>query len=319
MWGVKILAVKKIHLRMHKMKFKNKVYEDLVKDLINDAFYIESRSNRGKISTVRQYSEVVIRKLLDIPQGTQVTLGDFEVIKALKVASSNDKFLMKAVRKLQKLGNKCTHTENLSPISDCDVDSAINALFNLYAGLFVLYFKKYKFGSSNEVVRAFSILPPIIRCIVLENLYENDKSNLLVIDKLCLVLLKAYDKNDALNWLNQRKCELSSTLPYTPEAIADIEAVHGKLQAELVVANAPANMYICCLERIEEVSSILEQQGLLYNNFEQAKQLYLDVGVLDQDSSENTEFNDIMEFVYLGRKVEENDKLKNKHLYNVTF
>jgi hypothetical protein len=73
------------------------------------------------------------------------------------------------------------------------------------------------------------------------------------------------------------------------------------------------------LERIEEVSSILEQQGLLYNNFEQAKQLYLDVGVLDQDSSENTEFNDIMEFVYLGRKVEENDKLKNKHLYNVTF
>ncbi|WP_343482283.1 hypothetical protein, partial [Enterobacter cloacae] len=145
------------------MKFKNKVYEDLVKDLINDAFYIESRSNRGKISTVRQYSEVVIRKLLDIPQGTQVTLGDFEVIKALKVASSNDKLLMKAVRKLQKLGNKCTHTENPSPISDCDVDSAINALFNLYAGLFVLYFKKYKFGSSNEVVRAFSILPPIIR------------------------------------------------------------------------------------------------------------------------------------------------------------
>jgi hypothetical protein len=66
-------------------------------------------------------------------------------------------------------------------------------------------------------------------------IYENDKSNLLVIDKLCLVLLKAYDKNDALNWLNQRKCELSSTLPYTPEAIADIESVHGKLQAELVV------------------------------------------------------------------------------------
>jgi hypothetical protein len=175
---------------------------------------------------------------------------------------------------------------NPSPISDCDLDSAINALFNLYAGLFVLYFKKYKFGSSNEVVRAFSILPRLLD-VLFSKIYENDKSNLLVIDKLCLVLLKAYDKNDALNWLNQRKCELSSTLPYTPEAIADIESVHGKLQAELVV-NAPANMYICCLERIEEVSSILEQQGLLYNNFEQAKQLYLDVGVLDQDSSENT-------------------------------
>lgn len=300
------------------MKFKNQVYEDLVKDLINDAFYIESRSNRGKISTVRQYSEIVMRKLLDIPQGEKVTLGDFEIIKKLKNSSSDDKILMKAVRKLQKLGNKCTHTENPKPISDKDVDSSINALFNLYAGLFVLYFKKYKFGCNSEVISAFSILPPIIRYIVLENLYSSDKSNLLVIDKLCLVLLKAFDKNDALNWLNERKDELSSMLPYTPEAIANIEAVSGKQHAALVVANAPANMYICCLERLEEVSVILERQGLLYNNFEQAKQLYLDKGLLDNDKPENEEFNDIMEFVYLGRKVEKNEKLKTRHLYTIT-
>lgn len=300
------------------MKFKNQVYEDLVKDLINDAFYIESRSNRGKISTIRQYSEVVIRKLLDFPQGEKVTLGDFEVIKKLKTVSSNENLLMKAVRKIQKLGNKCTHTENPNPIPDEDVDSAIRALFNLYASLFVLFFKKYRFGSSNEIASAFSILPPIIRYIVLESLYSSDKNNLLVIDKLCLVLLKAFDKNDALVWLNERKDELSSILPYTPEAIADIEAAHGKQYASLVVSKAPSNMYVCCLERLEEVSVILEQQGLLYNNFEQAKQLYLDKGILDNDKAENEEFNDIMEFVYLGRKVEQNEKLKNQHLYSVT-
>ncbi|MBL5860052.1 hypothetical protein JBO49_05410 [Serratia fonticola] len=299
------------------MKFKNQAYEDLVKDLINDAFYIESRSNRGKISTVRQYSEVVIRKLLDIPQGKKVTLGDFEVIKKLEAASSDNKFLMGAVRKLQKLGNKCTHTDNPKPILDADVDSAIEALFKLYASLFVLHFKKYKFGSSNEIMSVFSILPPIIRFFVLDNLYSSDKNNLLVIDKLCLVLLKAFDKKDALNWLNEREGELSSILPYTPEAIADIEAAHGKLHAELVVANAPANMYICCLERLEKVALILEKQGLLYNNFEQAKQLYLDEGVLDNNNPENEEFNDIMEFVYLGRKVEINEKLNNRHLYSI--
>ncbi|WP_224653851.1 hypothetical protein [Pectobacterium versatile] len=300
------------------MKFKNQVYEDLVKDLINDAFYIESRSNRGKISTIRQYSEVVIRKLCDIPQGEEVTLGNFEVIKKLKAASSNDKFLMGAVRKLQKLGNKCTHTKNPKPILDTDVDSAIDALFKLYASLFILYFKKYKFGSSNEIVSVFSILPPIIRFFVLDNLYNSDKNNLLVIDKLCLVLLKAFDKKDALNWLNKRKSELSSILPYTPEAISDIEVAHGKLYAELVVANAPANMYICCLDRLEEVALILEKQGLLYNNFEQAKPLYLDEGVLDKNSTENEEFNDIMEFVYLGRKAEINEKLNKRHLYSIT-
>ncbi|MDT8624140.1 hypothetical protein RRW91_13750 [Klebsiella grimontii] len=300
------------------MKFKNQVYEDLVKDLINDAFYIESRSNRGKISTIRQYSEVVIRKLCDIPQGEEVTLGNFEVIKKLKATSSDDKFLMGAVRKLQKLGNKCTHTKNTKPILDTDVDSAIDALFKLYASLFILYFKKYKFGSCNEIVRAFSILPPIIRFFVLDNLYESDKKNLLVIDKLCLVLLKAFDKKDALNWLTARKSELSDILPYTPEAISDIEVAHGKLYAELVVANAPANMYICCLDRLEEVDLILKKQGLLYNNFEQAKPLYLDEGVLDNNSAENEEFNDIMEFVYLGRKSEINEKLNKRHLYSIT-
>lgn len=300
------------------MKFKNQVYEDLVKDLINDAFYIESRSNRGRISTVRQYSEIVIRKLLDLPQGEKVTLGDFDIIKKLKSVSSDNNLLIKSVRKIQKLGNKCTHTENPKPISNDDVNSAINALFDLYASLFYMYFKKYRFGSNNEVVRAFSILPPIIRYIVLDNLYGSDKSNLIVIDKLCLVLLKAFDKNDALTWLNERKGQLSSMLPYTPEAISDIEAIHGKLHATLVVANAPANMYICCLERLEEVSVILERQGLLYNNFEQAKQLYLDAGILDNGKPENEEFNDIMEFVYLGRKIEKNEKLKNRHSYSIT-
>ncbi|HDT5932493.1 TPA: hypothetical protein QHC26_002332 [Enterobacter kobei] len=298
------------------MKFKNQAYEDLVKDLINDAFYIESRSNRGKVATVRQYSEIVIRKLLDIPQGQKITLGDYEVIKKLKIASSNDKFLMKAVRKLQKLGNKCTHTENLNPILEADVDSAVEALFMLYSSLFVLYFKKHKFGTSNEIVSAFSILPPIIRFFVLENLYNNDKANLLVIDKLCLVLLKAFEKNDAILWLNNRKEELSGMLPYPPEYISELEKLYGKQNAELILSQAPANMYICCLERLEEVASILEKQGLLYNNFEQAKQLYLEEGILTNDNVENDEFNDIMEFVYLGRKTENNEKLKNLHLYN---
>lgn len=299
------------------MKFKNQTYEDLVKDLINDTFYIESRSSRGKISTIRQYSEVVIRKILDIPQGEKVTLGDFEVINKLKTVSSNDKLLMEAVRKLQKLGNKCTHTQDPKPILDVDVDSAIEALFKLYASLFVLHFKKYKFGSSSEVMSVFSILPPIIRFIVLENLYGSDKSNLQIIDKLCLVLLKAFNKNDALNWLNKRKGELSSILLYTPEAISDIEAAGGKQFAELIVANAPANMYVCCLERLEKVDLTLEKQGLLYNSFEQAKQLYLDEGVLDNNNPENKEFNDIMEFVYLGRKMERNEKLNERNLYSI--
>ncbi|HBR3474799.1 TPA: hypothetical protein L9S51_005280, partial [Klebsiella pneumoniae] len=101
---------------------------------------------------------------------------------------------------------------------------------------------------------------------------------------------------------------LSSILPYTPEAIAEIEVARGKQFAELIIANAPANMYVCCLERLEKVALTIEKQGLLYNSFEQAKQLYLNKGILDDNNPENKEFNDIMEFVYLGRKVEINEK-----------
>ncbi|WP_109398914.1 hypothetical protein [Proteus sp. TJ1640] len=298
------------------MNFKNQAYKDLVQDLISDAFYLESRSNRGKIATIRQYAEIVIRKLIDLPPNEKVTLGEHEIVKKLKDKTENDKQIMCSLRKLQTLGNKCTHTQTLGPISDDDVKSAINALFNLYAGLFVLYFKKYSFGSNAEVVTAFSILPPIIRYIVLDNLYNIDKNNLLVIDKLCLVLLKAFDKNNALKWINDRKEDLSNTLPYTPEAIAEIEETYGKDCAEQVVANAPKNMYVCCLERLNRVSQTLEAQGLLYNNFEQAKPLYLEKGILDTNTPENSKFNDIMDFVYLGRQAEDNEKLKNQHLYN---
>ncbi|MEM8324111.1 hypothetical protein Q4S25_12590 [Morganella morganii] len=298
------------------MNFKNQAYEDLVRDLISDAFYLESRSNRGKISTIRQYAEVVIRKLIDLPQNEKMTLGEYDIVKKLKDKTANDRQIMGALRKLQKLGNKCTHTNTLGPISDDDVKSAIDALFNLYAGLFILYFKKHTFGSNNEVVSVFSILPPIIRYIVLDNLYVIDKSNLLVIDKLCLVLLKAFDKDNAMRWIDERKEDLSNTLPYTEKAIAEIEATCGKNYAEQVVANAPKNMYVCCLERLEEVSKIIEQKGLLYNNFEQAKPLYLKKGILDANTPENIEFNDIMEFVYLGLKVDDNENLKNLHQYN---
>lgn len=107
-------------------------------------------------------------------------------------------------------------------------------------------------------------------------------------------------------------------MPYTPEAIADIEAAHGKECAEAVIANAPDSMYVSCLERLEEVSLILKKQGLLYNNFEQAMPLYLEKGILDNDTQENRDFNDIMEFVYLGRKEEKNEKLNSQYLYNIT-
>lgn len=112
---------------------------------------------------------------------------------------------MSHIKKLRELGDKCTHTQDPSLVLDDNISTAVNMLFNLYASLFVFHFKKYKFDSSNLIVSTFSILPPIIRYIVLNNLYDDNKNNLIIIDKLCLVILKSFDKDCAIQWIEDRK------------------------------------------------------------------------------------------------------------------
>ena len=299
------------------MKFRNEAYSDLVSDLILDAFYID-RPNRGKIASIRQFAEVVIRKILDLSENDKVTLGEKTIVNKLKEVSDDNQFLMSSINTIRLSGNKCTHTQEVGPITEQDVLNCIDSLFKIYASLFVLYFKKYKFGTNNEVMSAFSILPPIIRYLVLNELYQKNSDNLSIIDKLSLVLLKAFDKDKALSWIETRKEILSRVLPYTEEWIEHLKNTQGEFVAQHVIDNAPENMYVACIDRISEVEQIIKKNGLLYNNFEQAKQLYIYKGTLAGNEDEILEFNSIMEFVYLGRKMEENSKLENLESYIVT-
>lgn len=59
-------------------KFNNEQYQILVKDLMGDIFYSET-SNRNKIATIRQYAEVLVRKILDIDPCKKITIGEKEI------------------------------------------------------------------------------------------------------------------------------------------------------------------------------------------------------------------------------------------------
>jgi len=297
------------------MGFRNKTYTDLVNDLIVDAFYID-RPNRGKIASIRQYAEVVVRKILDLPESDKVTLGNEAIVQQLKQVSGDNQLLMESVDRIRLAGNKCTHTQETGQITEEDVRDCIDNLFNIYASIFVLYFQKYKFGSNNEIMRSFSILPPIIRYLALNELYEQCPENLSVIDKLSLVLLKAFDKERAIQWVEDRKEKLVDTLSYTEGGIEEIKKEHGNDAAQQIINNAPESMFVLCTERINEVEKIIKRNGLLYNNFEQAKQLYLNNGILDGSADEIKDFNSIMEFLYLGRK-EENQNLDKIDSYTI--
>ena len=141
-----------------------------------DPFY-SNISSRGRISSIRQYSEILIRKILDINPKKQITVGDITIVKSLKKKSNNNKLIVDALKNIQTLGNKYTHTQVTEIVSDENREKAFDALLDISAFLFVDYFSKYGFEKTPEVKSYFSLLPPELRYKVLNNLYEMDSSN----------------------------------------------------------------------------------------------------------------------------------------------
>lgn len=289
-------------------EFNNEVYRSLASDLIGDIFYLDGRSNRGKIASIRQYTEIIVRRILDYPQNNQLTIGNKKIQSRIKSYSANP-LMQDSIEIILNSGNSRSHTQVVEPPTDDDVEKVINALFNLYAFLLVDYFEKYEFGSNNEVMSSFSILPPIIRWITLDYLFKQDNTNTAIIDKLALVTVKAYDKETALNWVEDNKDLLSSLLSIKDSN--DIKEIIESVGIEYLPMFMNKTMYDVCIEKINSISHQFEQTGILYKNFEEAIEFYKENGKIGGNSEEITEFNSIMEFLYLGRKSIPSENKKN--------
>ena len=237
-------------------RFNNEVYEALINDLIYDSFYIEDRPFRGKIATIRQYSEIILRKIFDIPETEQVTLGKKSIQS--QIDSKNNLLLKNSVEIIRNFGNDNTHTKNVKSPTAEDFYKVTEALMNLYSYLFIEYFEKYRFGSNVIIMNTFSLLPPIIRNITLQNLYINDKNNPAIIYELSLAILKAKDKNAAIKWLNDEKEHLEKVSHLSDNELEFIQQIPALYDA------IPKNMYEFCINKINEVDEILNTNGILY-------------------------------------------------------
>lgn len=283
-------------------EFNNEAYQALVNDLLNDAFYLEGASRRGTIAKIRQYAEIVVRKILNLPQNATVELGNGKLQH--KIREKNNPLLLDAVKAINKIGSECTHTKSIREITEDDVNSTINSLFVLYASLLIEYFEKYEFGVKPEIVYSFSLLPPIIRYITLNYLYDKYPDNLMIIDKLSLVLLKALNKESAISWIENRKDTLERMHSVTRKAHKATIEKYGENTANLIYYGAP-NMYNLCIERVKSVAEDMRKRGQLYNDFESAIVFYQKARIVSDSSPDVKEFNSIMEFLYLGRKSKE--------------
>lgn len=88
--------------------------------------------------------------------------------------------------------------------------------------------------------------------------------------------------------------------------------------AERIRFNSPyKNMYELCIDKIMKIGNEIDSKGHLYIDFESALPYYKQYGIIDDDSKEIKEFNDIMDFLYLGRRTKLDNFIKLKEPYVV--
>ena len=218
------------------------------------------------------------------------------------------------MKNIKNDGNTTTHTKYLGEVSREDFEKAVDSLFDMLAILLINYFEKNEFGTRGEVLHSFSILPPIIRYKVLIFLHNKYPDNISIIDKLVLAIMKAFSVDEANEWVENRRERLSQMKTISEKAFQGMVEQHGKEFAELMECVGPQNMYVLCKQKISELSYSINKRGTLYTDSEGALPHYKMHGILNGDDVETKEFNDIMEFLYLGKKekLQELDNVGNQ-------
>ena len=285
--------------------FTNADYQPLADEIIKDSFYADN-SYAGKIAAERRFAELIVRKALNLPLGSQMMLGEQQIRNQIALLP-NHRILENAIRGLKPYGNINSHTYGTTVATEADYNKATESLMDMYAYLPVKYFDKYRFGSRNDVMSAFSLLPPVIRYKALDYMHSIDPQNISVIDKLVLVIMKSKGSDKAVEWVEGNKTELKKLKPVSETAYKDLVEKQGEDMANLLIESGPKNMYEVCQSKISQLRVRFDSKGTLYSTFEQAYPYYKERGHIDEDTEEVREFNDMMEFLYLGRK--ENDNI----------
>lgn len=290
-------------------------YSELIKDLIRDTTYVNN-SPRSKLAGLRDFTEILVRKILDIGDDEKIMLRDITIkSKSPKISSALSginanlrNHFINTIENINSHTRDAHHTQKIK-YSDNEVVFVENLILDLYAIIFIQYFMDIKIDiySEPEISSRFSLLPPIIRYKTWNYLYSIMPNNIMVVDKLLLSIIKVNDKTCALGWLEENKQTIMS-IPYpNSEEIFRYKWAHR-------VPNDPSNckisldfdsfinMYDLLINKVNDPRTSLNENGKLYKNFEEAK-LYFEMFKTDtsNESKELRKLQDLMEFVYLGR------------------
>lgn len=287
--------------------YNNNEYRNLITEFFGEIFYLPGLSYGTKVQKLRQYTEIILRRLLNYPCNSNIEIGNDRTIANLDSRGFTEPLFRDSLERIRATGNERNHTKYRRVATEEEYREILDSVFNLYGYLFYRYFKKWPFGTNTKVMSAFSCLPPIIRHITLTALYDDDPNNQVIVDKLVLAKLKAFDKDTADAWIEAHKESLlSMSVPADSDYLKKLISAVGEEAAVALVAAMPDNMYRVCKEKIQTVDAALDSKPL-YSDFETAKNNYEKNGIVDGSSQEIAEFNDLMEFVYIGRRNKERE------------
>lgn len=300
--------------------FIDSEYATLIGHLLHDTRYIEI-SNMGKMAGLRKHAEVLVRKILDIGNDSMLTLGEVrnksknKFVKDGMIALGEELScrLIEITNRINPLGSAGTHTQHTDNFSDEEIAQVEDAILDLYAMIFIKFFVKYPIGLdfSPVILREFSILPPIIRFKTWSYLYDKDKKNVQVVNKLCLSIIKTFDKQTAYKWLKENSKDIKE-IPYPTDSEIEqyvlsraVEVAPGQYAISLDLdIDQYDNIYDLLYAKINDKRTSINESGKLYSTFEGALEHYNKHGKMDvlYASEEEIEFFSLMEFVYIGRQ-----------------
>lgn len=281
------------------MKYTDEAYKEAIAVVVSDIHY-SNASYTSKIANIRRYSEIILRRLLGYDTDKQLTLGHHVTQEKLRKKGFTEKLFIDAVASINEEGSDRTHTQVIPIATKEEYENAVSNLFDLYAYLFVDYFKKYSFGSNPDIMKAFSILPAEIRHTALLCLYELYPNNIDIVDKLVLAMIKARGLSAAEAWIENHKEQLESLSPeFSSNDYMKLIEKHGVVVASTIAAEMTRNMYDISTEKTRIVGASYVP---LYTTLEEAISCYNASGIVSGSTEAVNKFNELMHFVYLGRK-----------------
>lgn len=281
------------------MKYTDEAYKEVIAVVVSDIHY-SNASYTSKIANIRRYSEIIIRRLLGYDTDKQLTLGHYVTQDKLRKKGFTEKLLIDAIASINEEGSDRTHTQVIPVATKEEYENAVSSLFDLYAYLFVDYFKRNPFGSNPDIMRAFSILPAEIRHTALLCLYELNPTNIDIVDKLVLAMVKARGLEAAESWIEGHKEQLESLSPeFSSNDYMKLIEKHGVVVASSIAAEMTRNMYDISRNKAKIVGASYVP---LYTTMEEAVNYYNASGIVPRSTKEVNEFNELMRFIYLGRK-----------------